>query len=89
MDAIPSVDCGKAKSPTERAICNDEELREMDRTLGNTYRLILAKAAPNEQPVIKSDEQRWIVERDARCANDSDCIRSYLQARQNLLGTRL
>ena len=89
MDAIPSFDCGKAKSATALAICNDEQLRELDGVLGNTYHLILAKAAPNDRPAIRTDEQRWITERDSRCASDSDCIRSYLQARQNLLSTRL
>ena len=88
-DALPSYDCGKAKSATERAICNDEQLRELDGVLGNTYRLILAKATADDRLAIRADEQRWIAERDARCANDSDCIRSYLQARQNLLSTRL
>ena len=36
-----SFDCSKAETKTEKAICNDEELSELDETLGKVYSEVL------------------------------------------------
>ena len=53
-----SFDCGKAKSPVEKAICSNDELGKLDEELAEAYKL-----AVKEYPVqnyVKARQREWI-----------------------------
>lgn len=80
----PSFDCGKARSPTEKMICADEELAQMDRDLGRLHSRARA-AAPDQRDFQRRSDREWS-EREATC-RDRDCLRRwYSERRQELSG---
>ena len=53
-----SFDCGKAKSPVEKAICSNDEIGKLDEELSEAYKL-----AVKEDPVqnyVKARQREWV-----------------------------
>lgn len=66
----PSFDCAKAKAPDEKAICGDEELAALDRTIADGYALLterLGRKTANKVHV------PFLRARKA-CKSNADCI---------------
>lgn len=61
-----SFDCTKATTRVERAICASKEVSELDATLAQTLKGILART-PERRKALLSDERRWISLRDQKC----------------------
>lgn len=76
--AAASFDCAKARRATEKAICADAGLSDLDDQLGRYYHG--ARAALQENAACLNGDQRdWLKLRDA-CAADAACLkRSYLE----------
>lgn len=75
-DARPkaSFECGKATTPTEKAICGSFELASWDRSVAAAWRSAL-KERPDERPELEKSQRAWLRTRDA-CGAKTDCIYS-------------
>ncbi|SMC27317.1 Protein of unknown function [Andreprevotia lacus DSM 23236] len=66
-----SFDCAKAATATEKAICADGPLSQMDQDLAQVWRKALAIApAP---AVLKAAQRQWLRRRD-ECGADAPCL---------------
>jgi uncharacterized protein len=75
--AKPSFDCTRATSPVERAICGDEILAALDRSIDALYRWGQAKAAGAARRGFDDDQRRWLASRAQRCPGEKpavDCL---------------
>ncbi|MGP6433644.1 lysozyme inhibitor LprI family protein [Pseudomonas paraglycinae] len=76
------MDCTKAASVVEKAICADKPLHELDAQMGAAYRKLM-KAAPAQAEVKKAQHQ-WLRERD-RCGEEVSCLSQRYQDRLQVL----
>lgn len=63
MDINPSFDCSKASTPTEKAICRDSALANLDRQLAQLYR----KALREKGEQVKIKQKEWLAYREKKC----------------------
>ncbi len=89
----PSFDCGKAKTPTEIAICNSIELSSFDRAIANTYNetkkedddMIASRGQGDRVEEVKNELaalrklQRDQLEIRNKCGGDSKCLLDALR----------
>lgn len=92
FSAAPSamaMDCAKAKSPVEKTICADDELRALDDNLSRFYfgalKSLLAKGDKAAHDKVQNAQRNWIVARNA-CASKptsemTACVRSLTASR--------
>lgn len=76
------MDCTKAASAVEKAICADKPLYELDVQMGATYRKLM-KAAP-AQAEVKKAQRQWLRERD-QCGEEVSCLSQRYQDRLQVL----
>jgi uncharacterized protein len=84
---LPSFDCRKAASPTEKAVCADSNLAKLDRQLATLWRSTI-QAYMDEQQIaqMKLDQRHWMEARNA-CAANVECIgRTYHDRLSRLTG---
>ena len=62
-----SFDCSKASSVIENTICNSPLLSHLDDQLGVKYKAIRAKLKPKESRTLKSEQIRWLKDRNRQC----------------------
>jgi uncharacterized protein len=75
----PSFDCHKATNATERRICTDPELAQLDRHLATLWRSTIRSFQDDQQSSqIRADQKEWIAQRN-ECADDSKCIAGHYQ----------
>jgi len=91
--AAPGFDCGKARSSTERLLCQDQGLAGLDRETARLDRLarIGQVATPRQRTALRADHRRWIKARDA-CWGRQDarqCLRERYAIRIHALRTHL
>jgi uncharacterized protein len=55
-----SFDCSAARSPVERAICNDTELSALDGELADTYLAVLARQDAPSASQLRSEQRQWL-----------------------------
>lgn len=65
-----SFDCAKAATPVEHAVCDDENLRELDSSLAVEIKAALARA-PEQRQAVLADERLWLRARDRNCVTSS------------------
>lgn len=70
--AAAGIDCAKANSRNEQAICADPVLRQRDGELAAAYAAALK--ASDYRGELKQDQQAWLRERD-RCDGQVRCLR--------------
>ena len=77
------IDCPLASTPSERAICADDELRLLDRELADLY---LQKIRDTElsKADIKKSQRAWIRQRDL-CQEERACLVSAYRQRYDAL----
>jgi len=82
---VPSFDCRKAASATEKTVCTDSNLARLDRQLGTLWRSMI-RAYFDEQQIaqMKLDQTHWMTVRNA-CAADVECIGQAYRDRLNRL----
>ena len=64
---VQAIDCQKASTPVERAICRDTGVYELDSELTQALHRVL-ESHPNERDSMLIDERHWIATRDASCS---------------------
>jgi len=55
-----SFDCGKASTPTERAICGDTQLSAADSEMATVYAATLAQLSPEGQHFVTEAQRVWV-----------------------------
>jgi uncharacterized protein len=81
--ADPSFDCAKASSETEKLICKDAELAELDQELASLYQVLLKNLPASEQKRLKAEQRGWVKGRDDcwKAADLRACVASEYRAR--------
>jgi hypothetical protein len=78
----PSFDCGKARSRTEKLICADAELAQLDRELGR-LNVRARSLSPDPAAFRRAGDAEW-KRRETECS-DKDCLLAwYAQRREQL-----
>ncbi len=79
----PSFDCARAQSASERAICADPELSQLDRELGRLH--FRAKSAAQDKAAFNRHNDAEWRKRESSCRGDRECLRDWYQYRRNQL----
>ena len=85
--AAQGVDCAKATSPVQKAICADPDLMALDKSMVAAYSAAITQATPAQKTDIEAQQRRWATARDA-CAKNTDlkgCVTTYYKNRNALL----
>jgi len=83
--ARTSFDCGQARSPSERLICSDPQLAQLDRDLGRLHEQA-GRVSADPRGFRRRHEQAWL-RRESECRGDKACLlRWYQDRRAQLLG---
>ena len=72
--AIP-IDCSRAASPNERAICADPSLLQTDARLDTLYDISTRLVAMGARGDLVDSQRAWIRERQT-CGTDKNCMRA-------------
>ncbi len=72
-----SFDCSKAKSWSEKTICNTKQLSSLDDLLAVSYKKALTAAS--ETTALKASQKEWLAERDT--CTDVDCLKETYTSR--------
>lgn len=75
----PSYSCNGRLTLTERAICHDPHLSELDRTMARYYYIKRDRSAPQHRRGLQRAQRIWLQWRDT-CGADRGCLsRRYEQ----------
>lgn len=81
-----SFDCAKAATPTEKTICADSALSNLDTKLQQAYKDATAAAAPSSKPTLLTEQRHW--NRYVRdVCTDGACLTRAYNARIAVLST--
>ena len=78
----PSFDCGRASTPTEHTICNDQRLSRLDRDVAQAYASALARS--NQVEELRASQRRWIDLRND-CGTDRQCLNNAMTGQIHIL----
>ncbi|MHB2139600.1 lysozyme inhibitor LprI family protein [Pseudomonas monsensis] len=67
-----SFDCASAGTPTEKTICADPDLSNLDQRLGSAWQSAVAKVA--DPKALKADQRGWLKQRN-QCNEQVPCLR--------------
>lgn len=80
------LDCEKAVSSIESAICRDQELSRQDAKLNMLYRDVRPKLTTMARTALAKQQRIWIIKRDRRCVTgELDCLRTQYKERVDQL----
>ena len=65
--SAPSFDCARAESPSERLVCGDRGLADLDRRTADAYRERLQGAEGVAREALVAEQRAWLRTRDASC----------------------
>jgi uncharacterized protein YecT (DUF1311 family) len=90
LAALPAraagIDCAKAVTATEHAICNDPDLRKLDASVASDFADALAATQGATRQALMAQQRRWLTQRDHGCkGHDTACLRSSYQGRFDAL----
>src|SRR5262249_46683882 len=78
--SVTRVDCSKATTAIERAICAKPELAAADRKMSAAYAALAGKLAGPARAHLQADQARWLTNRAAACivepAEMEECLES-------------
>lgn len=81
MLTAAGIDCSKAISPSEKRVCADPTLADLDQEMAAAYRNVIQNTS--DVKGWKADQLQWLAERD-RCQDDG-CLRSQYRDRVVIL----
>lgn len=73
----PSFDCAKATTITEKTICSDTKLAQLDRELATAYRKYLQTLSEFDQRSLKLMQREWVKERESCGSDINRLVRTY------------
>ena len=80
--AIP-IDCSKASTTNERAICADPFLLQTDARLDTLYDISTRLVSPAERDSLLDSQRAWVKERE-QCGTDKNCMRAAYARRASI-----
>ena len=80
--AIP-IDCSKASTANERAICADPFLLQTDARLDTLYDIASRLVSPREHDSLVETQRAWVRERE-QCGTDKNCMRAAYARRASI-----
>lgn len=89
-DVTPSYDCKKARSLTEKAICNNYSLASLDRSVAKSLKLqkfiVVQEGVDIKERISDLDisQKKWLIERD-QCGSESKCLKESMNNRLEAL----
>lgn len=88
----PSFDCSKATTTTERVICSDATLAQLDKEAARNYVQRMAAAPGTERATVRADQRAWLKRRDQACKDQSGsaavaCLTGVYRTRQGEAAT--
>ena len=84
-DARPSFNCRRARTQSERAVCADPDLAELDRRMADRYVTALSVAGPDQSELLRTTRDRFLGYRE-RCRSDDACIANVYRGRLREIG---
>jgi uncharacterized protein len=75
LASAASFGCAKAATPTERAICADTQLSNLDGQLGAVYAQRVAA-----DPGLRQIQRGWLAARNAGCGANRGCLQDFMRA---------
>lgn len=85
MPAAQAINCARASTAQEHAICDNPELKAHDDALTQMYASIRAEFPPDFFAIVRADQIEWIKARDARCGANSACLLQETRERTVIL----
>lgn len=79
--AAAGFDCGKAASPTEKAICADPALSAADGAMSRAFRAARGLELPQPGPESLAAQRDWNAARTQDCGSDTACLMQRTEAR--------
>ncbi|MGA0596589.1 lysozyme inhibitor LprI family protein [Enterovirga sp. CN4-39] len=86
--AAQGLDCTKARTPVEQAICATPGLIEQDRALAIAYSARLGRE-PAQAGALRGEQRSWLANRDRLCASKNEPLQRVAACLQGLYRTRL
>ena len=85
-----ALDCARASTASEKAICADPAALKADADLGRAYEALLVAAPHAQKAGVAAAEARWIEARDSQCAEEkgaalSSCLKRATERRRAFL----
>jgi uncharacterized protein len=74
------IDCSKASSPAERAICRTYPLGQAEARMATLFGVVTSLVAMGQRGDIGDAQRKWLKERNA-CGDHSACIARAYQSR--------
>ncbi|MDO5090082.1 MAG: trypsin-like peptidase domain-containing protein [Cardiobacteriaceae bacterium] len=74
LPAAQAIQCERAQTAPELAICRDPQLQARDAELGNIYNSIRAELPAEAFALVRADQRQWLQARDAQCGGDAACL---------------
>jgi hypothetical protein len=71
----PSFNCRYARTPSERMVCSDPQLAEVDRELSRAFNRAMS-GSPDPR-ALRREQDRWLAEREAAAPNPADVYEVY------------
>jgi uncharacterized protein len=76
-DNYAPLDCAKAKSASEIAVCKSYALGQDEARMATLYGIVISLVAMGQKGDIVDSQRRWVATREA-CASDAECLfRAY------------
>jgi uncharacterized protein len=82
------IDCSKASSPAERAICRSYPLGQAEARMATLFGVVTSLVAMGQRGDIGDAQRKWLKERGA-CGDDGACIARAYQSRITALSAVL
>ena len=82
------IDCGKAASLAERAICRSYPLGQAEARMATLFGVVTSLVAMGQRGDIGDAQRRWLKQRDA-CGGDTACLAHAYQSRIDSLSAAL
>jgi len=79
--AAASFNCDKAQTKTEKAICGNQQLSDLDSQLGQLYAKLKKTLAKEQVNTLKTKQRQWLEQRDKDCGDDTLCLFNQYQQR--------
>lgn len=80
-EAAAGINCSRASTVQEKAICSNAELKAFDDYLTKAYGDLRAMLPADVFATVRQSQREWIAHRDQRCGGDVACLMEETQAR--------
>ena len=76
------LDCKKAATPVEKAVCADAELGKLDAQVASAYDAAIAQLSTRGRSLLRKGQRQWLGYRDSACAGqEPNCLNNEYRLR--------